>query len=79
VQGGVADHDPADGDGVEPGHGGQGAGAADLDVDAFQHCGGLLSREFVGDGPAGAAGDEAQAALPVDAVDLVDHAVDVIA
>ena len=31
VQGGVPDDDPADGDGVEPGHGGQGAGAADLD------------------------------------------------
>ena len=79
VQGGVANHHTADGDGMQPGDGGQGAGAADLDVDALQHSGGLLGRKFVSDGPPGAAGDEAQAALPVDAIHLVDHAVDVIA
>ena len=79
VQGGVADHDAADGDGRKAGDGGEGAGAADLDVDAFQHGGRLLRRKFVRDGPAGAAGDEAEAVLPVEAVNLVDHAVDVIA
>src|SRR5690606_33425630 len=79
VQGGVADHDAADGGGVQAGHGGQGAGAADLDVDAFQYGRRLLRRKFVGDGPAGAASDEAEALLPVQSVDLVDHAVDVVA
>uniref|UniRef100_A0A0N4ZWK6 Amidase domain-containing protein n=1 Tax=Parastrongyloides trichosuri TaxID=131310 RepID=A0A0N4ZWK6_PARTI len=79
VQGGVADHDAADGDGMQAGDGGQGAGAADLDVDAFQNGRGLLRRELVGDGPSRASGDEAEALLPVQTVDLVDHAVDVVA
>src|SRR5690606_22110608 len=79
VQGGVADHDAADGDGMQARDGGQGAGAADLDVDAVQNGRRLLRREFVGDGPAGAAGDEAEALLPVQAVDLIDDAVDVVA
>ncbi|MNQ56612.1 hypothetical protein D3C85_707420 [compost metagenome] len=79
VQGGVAHHDAADSDGVQAGDGGQGAGAADLDVDAFQNRRGLLRRELVGDGPAGASGDESEALLPVQPVDLVDHAVDVVA
>src|SRR5690606_18658837 len=65
VQGGVAHHDAADGDGVQARDGGQGAGAADLDVDAFQHGRGLLRRELVGDGPTRASGDEAEALLPV--------------
>ena len=59
VQGGVANHDPAHRHRMEPGHGGQGAGATDLDVDAFQHRCRLLGGEFVGDGPARTAGDEA--------------------
>ncbi|MNT16590.1 hypothetical protein D3C72_1517020 [compost metagenome] len=79
VQGGVADHDAADRDGVQTGDRGQRAGAADLDVDAFQHGRGLLRRELVGDGPTGAAGDEAEALLPVQPVDLINHAVDVVA
>src|SRR5690606_21145449 len=79
VQGGVADHDAADGDGMQAGDGGQGAGAADLNVDAFQHGRRLLRREFVGDGPTRASGDETEALLPVQPVDLIDHAVDVVA
>src|SRR5690606_31950876 len=79
VQGGVADHDAADSDGMQAGDGGQGAGAADLNVDAFQNGRRLLRRELVGDGPARASGDEAEALLPVQPVDLIDHAVDVVA
>lgn len=79
VEGGIADHHAADGHGREAGHGRQGAGAADLDVDALQHGGRLLRGELVGDGPAGATGDESEALLPVQPVDLVDHPVDVVA
>ncbi len=43
-----------------------------------QHRRGLLGRELVGDGPARRCANEAEPLLPVDAVDLVDDAVDVI-
>ena len=54
------------------------AGAADLDFDIPQHGHGALGREFMRDRPARRARDEAEPFLPVDAVDLVDHAVDVV-
>ena len=79
VQGRIAHDDAADGDGVQSRDGGQGAGTADLDVDPLQDGRCLLRRELVGDGPARAARDEAQTLLPVQAIDLVDHPVDVIA
>src|SRR5438552_3600648 len=50
----------------------------DLDLDVAQHRHGALGREFVRNGPARRARDEAEALLPVDAVDLVDDAVDVV-
>ena len=60
------------------GHRRQLAGATDLDFDA-EHLGQLLLRRvLVGHGPARLAGDEAQLPLQRDAVDLVDHAVDVV-
>ena len=79
VQGGVAHHHAAHGDGLQPRHGGDRAGAAHLQVDGLQHGAGLLGGELVGDGPARRARDKAQPPLPVQPVDLVDHAVDVIA
>ena len=79
VQGRVAYHDTADRDRMQTRHGGQGAGAPHLDVDTFEHGLGLLGREFVSDGPARTAGDEAEPRLPVQAVDLIDDAVDVVA
>ncbi len=54
------------------------AGAADLDLDVPEHGHGALGREFVRDRPARRARHEAEAFLPVDAVDLVDDAVDVV-
>ena len=78
VQRGARHHDAADIDRLELGDRRQRAGAADLDVDAVQPRARLLGRELVGDRPARRAADEAQPLLPVDAVDLVDHAVDVV-
>src|SRR6202035_2405480 len=58
--------------------GGEGAVAADLDLDIAQHGHGALGREFMRDRPARRARDEAEALLPVEAVDLVDDAVDIV-
>ncbi len=78
VQGGVRDRDAADLDRLQPGDRGEGAGAADLDLNCLQHRLGLLGLEFVGDRPARRPADHAEALLPVQAVDLVDDAVDVV-
>ena len=69
---------PADGDGIEPRHRRQRTGAADLDLDLPQHRRRLLGRKLVGDRPARGARDKAEALLQRDAVDLVDHAVDIV-
>ena len=78
VQGRVLHHDAADGDRLELGDRGERAGAADLDLDVLDHGRRLLGREFVRDRPARVARYEAEPLLPVDAVDLVDDAVDVV-
>ena len=78
VQGGVGDHHAADGDRFELGDRRQRPGAADLDLDIAQNRGRLLGGEFMRDGPARAARHEAQPFLPVDAVNLVNDAVDVV-
>ena len=75
---GARHHHAADIDRLEIGDRRQRAGAADLDEDAVQPRARLLGRELVGDRPARRAADEAQPLLPVDAVDLVDDAVDVV-
>src|SRR5439155_1237428 len=54
------------------------AGAPDLDLDVLEHRHGALGRKFVRNGPARRARDEAEPLLPVDPVDLVDDAVDVV-
>ncbi len=78
VQRGVLHHHAADRHRLELGDRRQRAGAPDLDLDVAQHGGRLLGREFVRDRPARAARDEAEALLPVEAVELVDDAVDVV-
>ena len=75
----IGDDDAADRDRLQPRHGGQRTGAADLDVDAVQDGGRLLGRELVRRRPARAARDEAEPLLQVEPVDLVDDAVDVVA
>ena len=57
----------------------QRAGAADLDADVLQHGHRLFRGELPGDRPARRAADEAEPALQREVVDLVDHAIDVVA
>ena len=78
VQRHVAHGDAADEHRLEARDGRERAGAPDLEVDAAHGRGLLLRRELVGDGPARRARDEAEVSLPVEPVDLVDHAVDVV-
>ena len=59
-------------------HGRQLASAAHLDVDGFQRGFGAFGGKLVRHAPARRLGDKTQPLLPVEPVDLVDHAVDVI-
>ena len=78
VQRGVLHHHAADGHRLELGDRRQRAGAADLDLDVAQDGGRLLGGEFVGDGIARRARDEAEALLKIEPVELIDDAVDVV-
>jgi hypothetical protein len=73
----VGDDHSADADRGKPTHGRQLAGAADLDVDGFERGLRLLRRKLVRKSPARCAGDESEPFLQIEAVDLVDHAIDV--
>ena len=53
-------------------------GAADLDFDVLDDGGGFFGREFMCDRPARRPRYEAEPLLPVEAVDLVDDAVDIV-
>ena len=79
MQGRVLHHDAAHGDGIELGDGRQRAGAAHLNIDVAQDGGRLLGGKFVGERPARACVCETQALLQVEAIDLVNDAVDIVA
>src|SRR5467141_3390703 len=78
VQRDVLHDDPADADRFELADRRERAGAADLDLDIPEHGHGALGRKLVRDRPARRARHEAEPFLPVEAVDLVDDAVDVV-
>ena len=65
--------------GLQLGDRGQRAGAADLDLDRLDDGRRALGGKLVRDRPARAARDEAEPFLQRELVDLVDHAVDVVA
>ena len=79
VQGRVLHQHAADIHRLQPCDRRQRAGAADLDADILQHGHCLLGRELPGDRPARRAADETQPALQRQVVDLVNHAIDVVA
>ena len=79
VQGRVLHHHAADGDWLELRNRGERTGAADLDVDILDNRGRLLGRKLVRDREARRARNKAEPLLPVEAVELVDHAVDIVA
>ena len=72
----VRDRDASDANRAKPGHGREGAGAANLDLDAFEHGLHLFRRKLEGDRPAGCAGQIAEFGLLCEGVDLEDAAVD---
>ena len=77
MQGGTGHHDPANGDRLQMGNRCQSTGAPHLNIDLFQYGLGLFGGQFVGDGPARCAADKAHAVLIIEAVQLVDNAVNV--
>ena len=78
VQRDVADGYAADEDGHDVRDRRERAGAADVEPDVLHHRRLFLRRKLVRDGPARRARDESEVALPVEAIDLVDDAVDVV-
>jgi len=78
VQRDVLHDDAADADRFELADRRERAGASDLDLDIPEHGHGALGRELVGDRPARRPRHEPKPLLPVDAIDLVDDAVDVV-
>src|SRR5690606_27760069 len=71
------DHgDTADTDRIETRYRRQRASTPNLDFDVAHTRRGLLGRKFMRHGPARLACDEAPAALQIELVDLVNHAVD---
>ena len=77
VQGGVADQNAAHVHGLEARHWRQYTRAPDLNLDRFEHRFRLLGGKLMGDGPARRAAHKTQPPLPVEAVDFVNHAIDV--
>src|SRR5713226_4625201 len=78
VQRDVLHDDAADADRLELADRRERAGAPDLDLDIPEHGHGAFGRKLVRDRPARRARHEAEPLLPVDAVDLVDDAIDVV-
>src|SRR5205823_56097 len=78
VQRDVLHDDAADADRLQLADRRERAGAADLNLDVAQYRHGPFGRKLVRDAPARRARDETEPLLPVDAVDLVDDAVDVV-
>ena len=78
MQGRIRQHDAADRHRLKLGDRRERAGATDLDLDRLDDRCRLFGRKFMGDGPARRARHEAEPLLPVEPVDFVDDAVDVV-
>ncbi len=78
MQRNVGHRDSTDQHRPQPADRGQLAGATDLDVDRLEHRLGALGGKLARKPPARRLRDEAEAFLPVEPVDLIDHPVDVV-
>src|SRR3977135_3110701 len=78
VQRDVLHDDAADADRLKLADWREGAGAGGLDLDIPAHGHGARGRERVRDRPGGRARHEPETLLPVDAVQFVDHPIDVV-
>src|SRR5262245_15874995 len=78
VQRDILHDDAANADRLQFANGREGAGAANLDLDTLEHGDCALGRKFMRDAPARRARNETEPLLPVDAIDLVDDAVDIV-
>ncbi len=76
---GIGDNHPADSDRPKPRDRAQSAGPAHLNVDRLENRPGKFGGKLMGDGPARRGRAETKPLLQAQIVDLVDHAVDVIA
>src|SRR5262245_54857698 len=78
VQGDILHDHSTHADGIEFANGRKRSGSADLKFDILEdgHC--AFGRKFVGDSPARRTRNETKSLLPVDTVNLVDDAVDVV-
>src|SRR5205814_10408717 len=74
----VLHHNPSDIDRIELRNRRQCAGTAHLDLNVLENRGRPFSREFVRDRPARAARYEAKPLLPIEPVELIDHAIDIV-
>ena len=78
VQRRILHHDAADGHRLKLGDGCEEAGAADLDLDVLNDGGGFFGGEFMRDRPARRSRHEAEPLLPIEPVDFIDDAVDIV-
>src|SRR5262249_15322448 len=78
VQRDVLHDDAADADRLQLAHRREGAGATNLDLNPLENGDRAFGRKFMRNAPARRARYEAQPFLPVDAVDLVDDAINVV-
>jgi hypothetical protein len=78
VQRDILHDDAADADRLKLADRRERPGAPDLDLDIAQHGHGALGRKLVRDRPARRARHEAEPLLPVEPIDFVDDAVDVV-
>src|SRR5690606_12840381 len=79
MQRSVTDGDAADLHRLQPCYRRDRAGATNLPLDITQYGDLFLRRKLVRDGPTRCARNKSELLLPIKAIDLVDHAVDVIA
>ena len=79
VQRGIGHHNTSDCNGPQPCHRRQRTRAPHLNIDTLQNGRGLLRRKLVGHGPARTARHEPQPHLQTKIIDLVNHAINIIA